>query len=169
MTTTAKTRKTEASPPPTFAGVARKKMRERIEAYRKHVRRAADGEQLNDSDLSDVADLLAVLSLPDYAWSLHVEAMKRHDVVAAKLKAALDAEPANRVRSLELGKEIEALQAKLRTLLEEQRQAQARANKGGAYDHSLRQLEAEHAVVLGNIDAAVTLRLAEQEKRRTVS
>lgn len=169
MTVTMKTRKTEPSPPPTFASISRKKMRERIESYRRQVRRAADGEQLNEADLSDVADLLSLLSLPDYAWSLHVEAMKRHDVAAAKLKAAVDAEPDNRQRSLELLKEIEALRVKLQTLTEEQRKAQAAAGKAAAYEHSLRQLESENAVVIGDIDTAVTLRLTEQDKRRATS
>jgi len=169
MTTVTKTRKTEPEAPPTFASIARRKMRERIEAYRKHVRRAADGGQLNEADLSDVADLLSLLSLPDYSWSLHVEALKRHDVVAAKLKAALDAEPTNRQRTLELTKDIEALQAKLRTLLEDRRKAEAGTSKSASYEHSLRQMEAEHAVALGDIDTAVTLRLTEQEKRRAAS
>ncbi|RLS76208.1 MAG: hypothetical protein DWI03_09810 [Planctomycetota bacterium] len=155
--------------PPTFADIAARKMRDRIEAYRKYVRRAADGEQLDDADLSDVADLLAVMSLPDYAWPLHVEATKRYDVVAAKLRAAVDAAPANRERSLQLGKEIEALQAKLRTLLEERRKAEAGVNKGTSYSHSLSQMAVEHAVVLADIDIAVSLRLEELNKRRAAS
>jgi hypothetical protein len=165
--TTTKTRKTtEPSAPPTFGDIARKKMLERVEAYRKYARRAADGEQLNESDLSDVADLLAVMSLPDYAWPLHLEALRRHDAVAAKLKAAVDAEPANRQRSMELAREIEAVQSKLQALLEERRKAQAGINKPAVYHNSLAQLEAEHPVVIGNVDTAVMLRLADQEKRR---
>lgn len=169
MTVKPKTRAAETAAPPTFADIASRKMRDRIEAYRKYVRRAADGEQLDDADLSDVADLLAVMSLPDYAWPLHIEAMKRHDVIAAKLKAAVDAAPANRQRSLDLGMEIEDLQAKLRTLTEERRKAEAGASKGAAYGHSLSQLAVDHAVVLGDIDAAVTLRLEEINKRRAAS
>jgi hypothetical protein len=168
---TTKTRKAPSAdtPPPTFGDIARKKMQARIEAYRQHARRAADGEQLTEEALSDVADLLAVMSLPDYAWTLHVEALKRHDAVAAKLRAVVDAEPANRERSQELRREIEAVQAKLKTLMEERRLAEVAVNKPGTYGHSLAQLEAEHPVVLGDIDTAVTLRLTEQEKRRASS
>jgi hypothetical protein len=168
MTTMTKTRKTESSPP-TFASIARRKMKERIEAYRKHVRRAADGEQLNEADLSDVADLLSLLSLPDYSWSLHIEATKRHDIIRDKLKAAVAAEPENRQRTLELTKDIEDLEAKLRMLLEERRKSQAGSSKSAAYGHSLRQIESDNAVALGDIDTAVTLRLTEQEKRRATS
>ena len=169
MTTMTKSRRAEPSPPPTFADIARKKMLERIESYRRHLRRAVDGEQLSEADLSEVSDLLAVMSLPDFAWTLHIEAAKRHDITAAKLKAAMDAAPANRQRSLELTAEIEVLQPKLRAMMEEQRIASVRADKGSAYEHSLRQLESEHAVALGDIDTAVTLRLAEQDQRRAKS
>jgi hypothetical protein len=166
MTTMTKSRRAEPSPPPTFADIAHKKMLERIEGYRRHLRRAVDGEQLNEADLSEVSDLLAVMSLPDYAWALHIEAVKRHDIVSAKLKAALDAAPGNRQRSLELAAEIEVLQPKLRAMMEEQRIASVRADKGSAYEYSLRQLESEHAVALGDIDTAVTLRLAELNRRK---
>jgi hypothetical protein len=167
MTTKTKpTRVTEDAPPPTFADIARKKMRTRLEAYRQYARRAADGDELTEADLSEVADLLAVMGLPDFAWSHHVEAMKRHDVVRAKLQAAVDAVPGGQRRGQELADEITGLQAKLRTLMEEQRKAAAAVGKPAAYGHSLAQLEAENPVVIGDIDAAVTLRLEELDKRR---
>ena len=165
---TVKTRAKPAEPaaPPTFADIARKKMRDRLQAYRQFVKRQAEGEQLEEADLATVADCLEALQLPDYAWALHVEALQRHAAVSAKLRAVVDAEPEKRQRSLELAKEVEVLQAKLRTLQEELRRTHAAAGKSAAYGQSLAQLAVEHAVVLADLDDAVTLRLEELNRRK---
>lgn len=163
-----KPRSTNATQP-TFADIAHRKVAERIETYRGLVKRQAEGESLGEADLTTVAECLEGLGLPDYSWSLHVEAVQRHATISAKAKAATDAGPANRQRSLELGQEIEALQAKLRTLLEERRKAESAANKGATYDHSLSQLAVDHAVVLADLDTAARLRLEELNKRRAAS
>lgn len=166
MTTTTKTRKTEPAPPPTFDGIARKKMAERITAYRGFVKRHVEGESLSEDDLLQVVTLLEGMSLPDFAWSRDCEAAQRFNVTHGKLRAALDAEPANRERSRELAMEIEALQGKLRMLQEELRRAQAGAHKSTAYSHTLAQLAADHPQALGDIDTAVTLRLEELNRRK---
>lgn len=169
MTMTKTKKKTEPGSPPTLADIAHRKMMERIDTYRGLVKRQAEGEPLGDVDLTTVAECLEALGLPDYSWAMHVEALQRHATISAKAKAATDAGPANRQRSLELGQEIEALQAKLRTLVEERRKAESGANKGATYDHSLSQLAVEHAVVLADLDTAARLRLEELNKRRAAS
>jgi hypothetical protein len=166
--TATKTRNTEPSQPPTFDGIARKKMRERLTAYRAFVKRQAEGESLSEGDLSQVADLLEGMGLPDFAWSRDVEAAQRFAVTSGKLKVAVDAEPANRQRSLELAKEAEALQAKLRTLHEELRRTQAGAGKVAGYGQTLRQLAADHPQALADIESAVTLRVEELNRRKAV-
>jgi hypothetical protein len=165
---TTKTRKAPSAdtPPATFDGIARKKMRERLTAYRGFVKRQAEGEALSEDDLSQVADLLEWLGLPDYSWPRDVEAAQRFAVTSGKLKAAVDAEPANRQRSLELSKEVEALQVKLRALHEELRRARAGASKAAAYSQTLSQLAVDHPQALGDVDQAVTLRLEELNRRK---
>lgn len=155
--------------PPTFADIARRKMADRITTYRQLVKRQADGETLDEADLNSVTETLEALGLPDYSWSLHVEAVKRHAVAMEKLRTVEAAAPANRQRSLELGKEIDALQAKLRTLLDERRKAESAVGKPGAYGHTVAQLEVEHALVLADMDTAVSLRMEELNKRRAAS
>lgn len=164
---TTKTRKTsEPTPPPTFADIARKKIRAHLETYRALLRRHADGELLSEDDLSTVADTLEALGLPDWCWPRDLEALGRHAVVQAKFKAAVDAEPANRDRAVELTSEIESLQAKLLAKREELRRAQAGATKSTTYAQTLSQLAVEHPHVLGDIDTAVTLRLEELNRRK---
>lgn len=167
MTTTA-TKKTAAAPvtPPTFAEVAHRMMRERVERYRKYLKRQSEGEQLEDADLSHVAELLEGLGLPDFAWARDLEALQRHAMAETKFQTALDAEPANRQRNLELMAEIQTLQAKLAALLEDQRRAQAGSNKSTTYAHSIAVLAADHPVALADIDTAVTLRLEEMNRRK---
>jgi hypothetical protein len=164
--TTMKTRKTESSAPPTLADVARKRARAHLETYRALLRRHADGQTLNDDDLTTVAESLEALGLPDWVWARDQEALQRHAVVQAKFKAAVDAEPANRDRAVELTSEIESLQTKLMAKREELRRAQTGANKSTTYAQSLSQLAVEHPHVLGDIDTAVTLRLDELNRRK---
>ena len=165
---TVKTRKAPSAdaPPATFDGIARKKMRERLTAYRGFVKRQAEGEALSEDDLSQVADLLEGLGLPDFSWPRDVEAAQRFAVTSSKFKAAVDAEPANRQRSLELAKEVEVLKAKLRTAHDELRRAQAGAGKVAGYGISLQQLQHDHPQALAEIDQAVTLRLEELNRRK---
>jgi hypothetical protein len=166
MTATKTRTKFEDTPPPTFDSIARKKMRERTTAYRAFLKQQAEGEQLTESDLGQVADLLEGMGLPDFAWGRDCEAMQRFRVSNAKYRAALDAEPANRERAIELAREAEALQGKLRMLQEELRRTQSAAGKSAAYGQTLAQLQNDHPQALGDIDAAVTLRLEELNRRK---
>ncbi len=166
MTATKTRTKFEDTPPPTFDSIARKKMRERTTAYRAFLKQQAEGEQLTESDLGQVADLLEGMGLPDFAWTRDCEATQRFNVTNAKYRAALDAEPANRERAIELAKEVEALQGKLRMLQEELRRTQSAAGKSAAYGQALAQLQNDHPQALGDIDAAVTLRLEELNRRK---
>jgi len=167
MTTATKTRtKSADTTPPTFDSIARKKMRERMTAYRALVKRQAEGEQLEEVELSQVADLLEGLGLPDFAWIRDVEATQRFNVTNGKFRAALDAEPLNRERAVELAREVEALQGKLRGLHEELRRAQAGAGKSAAYSLTLAQLQNDHPQALADMDEAVTLRLEELNRRK---
>jgi len=164
--TTTKTRKTEPSPPPTLDGVARKKLRARLEEYRSLLAQQAAGDELTEADLIRVAEILESLGLPDFAWTRDVEAVQRHAAVKAKFRTAVDAEPANRDRSVEVARELEALQAKLLALREELRRAQAGTIKSTTYAQSMAQIEAEHPHAVGDIETAVTLRLEELNRRK---
>lgn len=164
--TTTKTRKTEPSSPPTLDSVARKKLRTRLEEYRSLLTQQVAGEELTEADLTRVADCLEALGLPDFAWTRDCEAVQRHAAVKAKFRAAVEAEGPSRDRSLELAKEIDSMRARLAALLEQQRKAQAGIGKPAAYGNTLAQLEAEHPHAIGDIDTAVTLRLAELNRRK---
>lgn len=167
MTPTA-TKKTPpaAVEPPSFASIARKKMRARIEEYRALLKRHADGETLTEADLSHVVDLLEGMGLPDFTWSRDCEASRRFAMVSGKYKVAVDAEPANRLRCEDLAKEVEVTQTKLRVLLEELRKAQSAAAKSVAYGHTLAELATAHPHAVADIDTAVTLRLDELNRRK---
>lgn len=166
MTTATKTKTTPPPAPPTFAAIARKKMRERVERYREFVKRQAAGEALEEADLVQVADLLEGLGLPDFAWARDCEALHRANAANGKLKAALDAEPVAKQRVEELNHEIAALKQKLQVVTDEHRRAQGAAGKSAAYGHTLEQLSADHPHLLGDIDTAVTLRLDELNRRK---
>lgn len=166
MTTATKTKTTPPPAPPTFATIARKKMRERIERYRGFVKRQVEGEALDEADLVQVSDLLEGLGLPDFAWARDIEALQRAYASNAKFKAAVDAEPAARQRAADLLEEIAALKAKLQALTEEHRRTQAAGHKSAAYGRTLDQLSLEHPHLLGDIDTAVTLRLDELNRRK---
>ena len=168
--TVTKTKKTaEPSAPPTLDSVARKRLQARLEEYRSLLAQQSNGEAMAEADLSRVTDCLEALGLPDFAWSRDCEALQRHAAVKAKLRAAVDAESVNRERSLELAKEVNSARARLATLLEDQRKAQAAIGKPGVYAHTLSELEAEFPHALADIDTAVTVRLSELNRRRAAS
>jgi len=152
--------------PVTFAEINARKVRERIESYREIVGRQAAGEVLSVADMERAAELLEHLGLPQYAFTRDAEAMQRAKVTGDKLKAAIDAQPANAQRAADLTVEIEALRKKLEMLREEHRRASAGASKGTAYDHTLRQLAHEHPHVLADLDTAVQIRIDELDRRK---
>jgi hypothetical protein len=161
---------TEAAPvvPVTFAAINARKVRERIESYREIVTRYAAGSTMTVEDMERAAELLEHLGLPQYAFTRDAEAMQRAKATGDKLKAAIDAQPANAQRAADLTVEIEALRRKLETLREEHRRASAAAGKGGAYDHTLRQLAHEHPHVLADLDTAVQIRIDELDRRKQI-
>jgi uncharacterized protein YggE len=170
MTTATAKRKPEAIEPQalpvTFDEIARRKMRERIVAYREIVTRRADGKTITVSDMEQAGDLLDHLGLPGFAFERDTEAVLRFRAAAAKMQAAVDAVPAAKQRAEELAAEIEAQRQRLVALREEHRLAVAKANKPQAYVASVVTLENEHATVLGDLDVAVRLRLAELDRRK---
>lgn len=151
---------------PSFADIARKKMGVIVQAYRSLLARHARGESLEEADLSQVVDLLENMGLPDYTWVRDTEAMQRFAMVEAKHRAALDAVDANQQRSVELAREVELTQAKLRTLQEELRKAQAAIGKPAVYANTLAQMASEHPHAIGPIDTAVSMRLDELNRRK---
>ena len=161
---------TEAAPavPVTFAEINARKVRERIESYREIVTRYAAGNTMTVEDMERAAELLEHLGLPQYAFTRDAEALQRAKVTGGKLQAALDGQPANAQRAADLAVEIEALRKKLETLREEHRRASAAAGKGGAYDHTLRQLAVEHPTVLADLDTAVRYRIEELDRRKQI-
>jgi hypothetical protein len=161
---------TDAAPavPVTFAEINARKVRERIESYREIVTRYAAGNTMTVEDMERAAELLEHLGLPQYAFTRDAEALQRAKVTGDKLQAALDGQPANAQRAADLAVEIEALRKKLETLREEHRRASAGASKGGAYDHTLRQLAHEHPHVLADLDTAVQHRIEELDRRKQI-
>jgi hypothetical protein len=168
MATATKTKAPPAVPvlPTTFAEINARRMRERIEKYREIVQRHANGEPVTVENMERAAELLEHLGLPAYTFERDVEALQRANATRAKLDAAIEAQPAATARASELAGEIEAVREKLEMLREEHRQVLAKANKGTAYEHSLRQLGAEHPHVLADIDTAVRFRIEELDRRK---
>ena len=168
MTTATAKRKPEAieTLPVTFDEIARRKMRERVEAYREIVTRRADGKTISVDDMEKAGDLLEHLGLPNFAFDRDTEAVVKFRAAAAKMQAAVDAVPAAKQRAEELAAEIEVQRQRLVALREEHRLAIAKAGKPAAYTASVVTLENDHPVVLGDLDVAVRFRLAELDRRK---
>lgn len=170
MTTATAKKKPEAIEPQalpvTFDEIARRKMRERIVAYREIVTRRADGKTITVSDIEKAGDLLDHLGLPGFAFDRDAEAVLKFRAAAAKMQAAVDAVPGARQRAEELAAEIEVQRQRLVALREEHRHAVARISKPQAYSGSLAMLQNDHPVVLADLDVAVRFRLAELDRRK---
>lgn len=161
------TKKTQPiAPPVSFAEIAERKMRERIEAYRALVQRHATGEVLEAQDYERAAELLEQLHLPDYAFSRDVEAVQRQSRTHRKWVAASESEPINRERAKQLADEVQTLTVKLRALNEQLRIANGAAGKVTAYAHTLTQLAVDHPHLFADIDSAARLRSEEINRRR---
>ena len=168
MTTATAKRKPETieALPVTFDEIARRKMRERVEAYREIVTRRADGKTISGDDMERAGELLDHLGLPNFAFDRDAEALVKFRAAAAKLQAAVDAVPAAKQRAEELAAEIEVQRQRLVALREEHRLAVAKGNKPQAYTASVVTLENEHPTVLAALDVAVKFRLAELDRRK---
>jgi predicted nucleic acid-binding Zn-ribbon protein len=164
------TRKAATPPQPvapiSFDEIARKKMRERLEAYRTFVRQYAESGTLNELEMEKAAELLDLLFLPPYAFMRDVEAVQRHNRTHSKWAAAVENEPANRDRARQLNAEIVEIEKRLRALREEAQMANAAIGKPSAYGQTLSQLAVDHPHVLAEIDTAVKLRIEEMNRRR---
>lgn len=166
-TATAKKRPEAVEPVPvTFDEINRRKVRERIEAYREIVTRRADGKPITVADMERAGELLDSLGLPGYAFDRDTEAVQRFRLAADKMQAAVDAVPASRERAAELEAEIETARQRLVTLREQHRMAVAKASKPTAYGQSVAMLQHDHPVVLADLDVAVRLRVEELDRRK---
>lgn len=159
---------TETALPVTFEEINRRKVRERIAAYREIVGQRANGENLTVADMERAAELLDQLGLPGYTFARDVEAVQRFKLVRGKYDAAIEAAPAHKQRAEELVGEIDAARKKLEALREEHRVATVKGNKGTAYLHSAAQMQTEHPHVLGDLDEAVRLRIEELDRRKQI-
>jgi hypothetical protein len=155
-----------AAEPVTFDEIAKRRTRERLEAYRELVRRHADGETMTVEQMEKVLELLDQLGLPQYAHERDVQAMQRFKMAHEKYRAAVEAQPAHAIRATELAAEVEATQKKLVALREELHLANAKRNKPAAYGQTIKQMESEHPHVLAPLDLAVRLRTEELDRRK---
>ena len=159
---------TEPAVPITFEEINRRKVGERIAAYREIVGRRAAGEPLAVADMERAGELLDQLGLPAFAFDRDTEAMQRFRGVRDKYDAAVEAAPAHKQRADELAAEIEAVRRKLETLREEHRIAMAKSGKGAAYLHTVAQLQHDHPHVLADLDTAVQVRIEELDRRKQI-
>ena len=167
-TATAAKKKPEAIEPlpVSFDEIARRKVRERIVAYREIVTRRADGKTISVDDMERAGDLLDHLGLPGFAFDRDAEAVLRFRAASSKLQTAVDAVPGAKQRAEELAAEIEAQRQRLVALREEHRLAVARISKPQAYSGSLAMLQNDHPVVLADLDVAVRFRVQELDRRK---
>ena len=172
MTTATKRAKAETAEavpttmPMTFAGIAKNKTRERLEAYRKIVERRADGEMLGVADMERAGELLDQLGLPLYSFDRDTDAMKRYRLARDKYQAAVDAMPEYQRQAVELAAEIATLKKRLASLQEQHRLATAKASKPEAYRQTVAMLQLDHPHVLADLDQAAELRITELDRRR---
>jgi len=164
--TAKKTPQTIEAVPVTFDEIARRKMRERIAAYREIVTRRADGKPMTVADMERAGDLLDHLGLPGFAFDRDTEAVLKYRAAADKMQAAVDAVPASRERAEALAVEIEELRQKLVALREEHRLTVAKVGKPTAYSTSVAMLQNDHPNVLADLDVAVRLRVDELDRRK---
>lgn len=159
---------TETAVPVTFDQITRRKVRERIEAYRDIVSRRAGGEVLSVADMERAGELLDQLGLPLFTFDRDTEAVQRFRAARGKFDAAAEAAPAHKQRAEELAAEIEAVRRKLEAMREEHRIAVNKSNKGSAYLNTVAQLELDHPHVIGDLDQAVRLRVEELDRRKQI-
>ena len=157
---------TQPAQPVTFEEINRRKMRERVEAYREIVTRYATGETMTVADMEQAAELLDQLGLPQYAFDRDADAVRRFNATRAKYDTAVEAADPSRQRAEALTVEIDVLRKKLEALREEQRIMGSRAGKPAAYGQTLSQLKHDHPHVLADLDTATKLRIEELDRRK---
>ena len=115
MTTATKTRKAkEPVQPVSFAEMNARKIREKIEAYRGYVQRAADGELLDEKQLEEVGEILAFLLLPDMCWERDIRALRDYREALAAAEEMASKQPQFDIEAGELSAKIKQLEAELK-------------------------------------------------------
>lgn len=157
-----KTKKTgEDSPPPTFADIARKKLRKRLTEYRAVVDRMVAGEQLTEADMVNAYDILTGMGLPPYTFERDVQGVREHDRNLSKWNACQQREPADRERGRQIVEEITTLTKRLNELkTEAHRLSVSGSMKAAGYLQRVNELKTLHPHVLLPVDEAVDVRAA---------
>lgn len=166
MTTATATPKRSKQAPMTLEQAAAAKMRETLQQYRERVVEAADGMPFFASQLEVVDALLTELGLPRFAWERDADALKRHRQLTADATALEAARQDDADEAAVISAELKAL---------ERRMAQARGRLHElttvrpqtivALHQRLHELEANHPHTLSDIDKAVALKMAAQQRK----
>lgn len=152
--------------PITFDEINRRKVRERVEAYREIVGKHVMGGTLTVSDMEQAAELLEQLGLPQYTFDRNVDAVRRFKVTREKHDAAADAAPGHAERAEKLAAEIKVMEGRLHAMREEHRIASNRIGKASAYITSMAQMQHDHPIVLADLETAVRIRIEELDRRK---
>lgn len=158
MSTTTKRQRKQAAEPLTFEQIAERKLRENLETYRGYVEKAAAGEFLDEQALERVAELLAVLRLPELAWKQHVDAVREHRVAVERQREIEAAKPTEQAQMRELTGEVQRLEKLLqekRLRLGSLQRSELRLVDALRKQNELRTLYPD---VLATVDNAVTRR-----------
>jgi hypothetical protein len=169
MTITTRKPRSQATPVPTFTEIAHGKMRDRIEAYRDYVARAAGGEKLPEADLGKVLELLEQMGLPDFAWARDVDAAKAFALAKQDEQRMESERPADAARAKALSERLAALEVEMQGVRGELYQvAEWKPSKLVDVMRRQHELEAGHPHVLGSLDVATELRVKAVERSRTI-
>ena len=154
------------APPPTLEEAAAARLRDDLAQYREFVAEAAAGAEFHGPQLERVDALLGQLGLPRYAWQRDIDAHNRHRKLAADAETLEGGRQADADESHVLTTEIKHVERRLS-------QARSRLHEltvvrpqtiTGLYQR-LHELEANHPHVLGDIDKAVAMKLAAQQRK----
>lgn len=155
------------APPPTLEEAAAARLREDLEQYRELVADAADGGEFHGPQLERVAALLERLGLPRYAWQRDIDSLKLHRKLAADVETLEAGRQADADESVVLTTEIKHVERRLtqaRSRLHELTVVRPRTIVG--LHQRLHELEANHPHTLGDIDKAVAMKLAAQQRKQ---
>jgi multidrug efflux pump subunit AcrA (membrane-fusion protein) len=166
VVTATKTKKTsDPEKVVSFEELNTRKLREKMEAYRDYVRRAADGEMIAAEQLEVVGENLAYMHLPEMCWERDVRALREYREATAAAE-----EMAGKQADLDL--ETSQLVAKIQQLEAELKAARTRLNYCGkvapmVHANQLRrahELTIVHPHLLLDLDQAVALRAEARAK-----
>lgn len=164
--TAATAKRTKKAPPPTLEEAAAARLREDLTQYREFVAEAADGGEFHGPQLDHVDALLGRLGLPRYAWQRDIDSLKLHRKLAADAETLEGSRQADADESHVLTTEIKHVERRLT-------QARSRLHEltvvrpqtiTGLYQR-LHELEANHPHTIGDIDKAVAMKLAAQQRK----